>query len=196
MAAVRSLIAPFFSWKQAPGKTFAASSRLKYEPLLLQFAVWSGELDVAEIRAAALEFDYLPSWIAAFTERNGHAPALNTVRLKHNALASFFDYCARRGLVPLNPMLAIPRPAYQVLMNDWLSPEEDERLARIVKTPLEEIIFGLGRLAGLRCAEITGLRPGDVALYEDLLRVHGTKSGGRRTTAPRSPFRAARARRA
>jgi site-specific recombinase XerC len=41
---------------------------------------------------------------------------------------------------------------------------------------LEEIVYGLGRLAGLRCAEITGVRRMHVALADDLLRVHGTKS--------------------
>ena len=123
-----------------------------------------------------IEFDYLPAWLMSFVERNGHMPAANTVRLKHNVLSSFFDYCFRRGLISLNPMLAIPRPAYEVPMNDWLLPEEDEALARVRKTPLEEVVYGLARLGGLRCAEITGLRVGEVALAEGLLHVFGTKS--------------------
>jgi integrase/recombinase XerD len=98
------------------------------------------------------------------------------VRTKHNALSSFFDYCWRRGLVQRNPMLMIPRPSYQPLLNDWLNGEEDEALARVRKTPLEEIVYGLGRLAGLRCGEITGLKLEDAALADDLLHVHGTKS--------------------
>jgi hypothetical protein len=64
LASVRSLIAPFFSWKQAPGKAFAASSRKKYEPLLLELADWSDERDVASIATAELEFEYLPGWAA------------------------------------------------------------------------------------------------------------------------------------
>jgi integrase len=61
-------------------------------------------------------------------------------------------------------------------MNDWLAAEEDEAMALVRKTPLEEIVYGLCRLAGLRCAEMTGVRRGHVALVENLLYVHGTKS--------------------
>lgn len=176
MSAVALLIDPFFAWKQGPGRKFAESSRTKYEPLLEQVAEWSAGRSVEELTTAVVEFEYLPAWMRAFEERNGHPPAMNTVRLKHNALSSFFDYCFRRGLVRLNPMLAIPRPAYETPMNDWLSTEEDEAMARVRKTPLEAIVYGLGRLAGLRCSEITGLRRWQVALDEDLLHVHGTKS--------------------
>lgn len=176
MNTVASLIQPFFSWKQSPGKSFADSSVLKYRPLLEELAGWAGARDVEELTTALIEFEYLPLWVVRFNMRNAKAPSQNTVRLVHNALASFFDYCLRRGLIARNPMLAIQRPAYLVPMNDWLSPEEDEALARVVKTPLEEVIYGLGRLAGLRCAEITGLRPDDLALYDDLIHVHGTKS--------------------
>jgi integrase len=176
MSDVHSLIEPYFSWKQAPGKHFAASSKRKYEPLLLEFARWAGARDVASITSADLEFEFLPHWTNEFVTRNGHKPALNTVRLTHNILASFFNYCLRRGLVAINPMAAIPRPAYQVYLNGWLSPEEDEAMARVAKTPLEEIVYDLGRLAGLRCAEITGLLSNDVALSEDLIHVQGTKS--------------------
>ena len=176
MSDVYSLIEPYFSWKQAPGKSFAASSRQKYEPSLLELARWAGPRDLATITTADLEFEYLPAWTEAFEARNGHVPALNTVRLVQNSLASFFDYCLRRGLVATNPMKAIARTAYQPCRNGWLSPEEDEAIARVVKTPLEEIVYDLGRLAGLRCAEITGLLSTDVALTEDLIHVQGTKS--------------------
>lgn len=177
MPTVAELIDPFFNWKQAPGKRFAESSKLKYLPLLEELAVWAEARDVAAITTAVLEFDYLPAWSVRFELRNGHKPALNTVRLNHNCLSSFFDYCARRGLVPLNPMLAIPRPAYLPPSEEsWLTPEEDERLARVPKTPLEEIVYSLGRLGGLRCAEITGVRLVDLALDEDLVHVQGTKS--------------------
>jgi integrase len=176
MPDVASLIEPFFNWKQGPGRKFTEASRIKYLPVLMELAGWSARRDVVELTTAVLEFEYLPFWSAAFEKRNGHPPATNTVRLVHNALSSFFDYCFRRGLVRLNPMLAIPRPSYEAPMNDWLSTEEDEAMALVRKTPLEEIVYGLGRLAGLRCAEITGTRRSHVALLEDLLYVHGTKS--------------------
>jgi integrase len=176
MPDVASLVEPFFSWKQGPGRKFAESSRVKYLPVLMHLAGWAGERDVEELTTAVMEFEYLPFWWVSFEKRNGHPPAINTVRLTHNALSSFFDYCFRRGLIRLNPMLAIPRPSYEPPMNDWLSTEEDEAMALVRKTPLEEIVYGLGRLAGLRCAEITGVRRPHVALAEDLLHVHGTKS--------------------
>jgi integrase len=43
-------------------------------------------------------------------------------------------------------------------------------------TPLEDIICGLGRLAGLRCSEITGLLRGHLDVSEGLLDIRGTKS--------------------
>jgi integrase/recombinase XerD len=173
---VRSLIQPFFAWKEGPTREFAAGSKRKYEPLLLALADWSGERGVETLTTQLLEFEYLPAWSEIFVDRNGRPPAQNTVRLKHNALSSFFDYCYRRGLVPLNPMLAIPRPGYEPRLNDWLSPEEDKALAQVRKTPLEEIVYGLGRLGGLRCGEIVGVRRADVALADDLLHVYGAKS--------------------
>ncbi len=176
MPTVFVLIQPFFAWKQNPPRRFAASSRLKYEPLLEDFARWAGDREISEMSTALLEFEYLPAWTAAFTARNSRPPAQNTLRLVHNVLSSFFDYAWRRGLIGLNPMLAIPRPSYEVPLNDWLNPEEDELIARVRKTPLEEIVYGLGRLAGLRCSEITGLQFQDVHLDEQLLDVYGSKS--------------------
>lgn len=176
MPTISDLIDPFFTWKQGPNRTFAESSRLKYLPLLESFGRWTGERDVSELTTQLIEFEYLPAWTAIFEERHGRSPALNTVRLKHNALSSLLDYAWRRGLLPSNPMLAIPRPSYEPPMNDWLSAEEDLLLARVEMTPLEDIITGLGRLAGLRCAEITGLLRGHVDLSDGLLHVRGTKS--------------------
>lgn len=178
MNTVASLIEPFFGWKQGPGRHFAASSRIKYEPILRHFACWCGERDVQSISTALIEFEYLPFWMSEFSARNGRPPAVNTVRLVQNAISSLLDYAWRRGLAPTNPMLAILRPEYEPRMNDWLSPEEDEAMARVRMTPLEEIVCGLARLAGLRCAEITGLLRGHVDLAQGLLHVYGTKSEG------------------
>jgi integrase len=175
---VASLIEPFFSWKQGPGRRFAGSSRIKYEPILWHFARWCGERDVQSITTALIEFEYLPAWTSEFVQRNGRRPAVNTVRLVQNAISSLLDYAWRRGVAPTNPMLAILRPEYEPRMNDWLNLEEDEALARVRMTPLEEIACGLARLAGLRCAEITGLLRGHVDLTQGLLHVYGTKSDG------------------
>jgi integrase len=175
---VASLIEPFFSWKQGPGRRFAGSSRIKYEPILWHFARWCGERDVQSITTALIEFEYLPAWTSEFVQRNGRRPAVNTVRLVQNAISSLLDYAWRRGVAPTNPMLAILRPEYEPRMNDWLNLEEDEALARVRMTPLEEIVCGLARLAGLRCAEITGLLRGHVDLTQGLLHVYGTKSDG------------------
>lgn len=176
MPTVAELIYPFFAWKQGPNRSFAEASKVKYRPLLESFARWAGERDVAELSTALIEFEYLPAWTENFELRNGRPPAQNTVRLKHNALSSFLDYAWRRGLIGLNPMLAIPRPSYEAPMNDWLSSEEDFAMARVRMTPLEDIVCGLARLAGLRCAEVTGLLRGHVDLSEGLLHVRGTKS--------------------
>lgn len=175
---VASLIGPFFAWKQGPGRRFAESSRIKYEPLLEHFAAWCGDRDVSSLTTALIEFEYLPAWTASFVERNGRPPAVNTVRLVHNAISSLLDYAWRRGLAPLNPMLAVLRPEYEPPMNDWLNPEEDEAIARVRMSPLEDIVCGLGRLAGLRCAEITGVLRTHLDLGQGLLHAYGTKSSG------------------
>ncbi len=176
MPTVSELIDPFFAWKQGPNRRFAASSRVKYEPHLIDLARWAGERDVSELTSADVEFDYLPAWSAAFEARRGQPAARNTVRLLHNAISSFFDYAWRRGLMPLNPMLPIPRPAYEVPMNDWLNTAEDLALATVQMSPLEDIVCGLARLAGLRADELSRLLQGQVALEKGLLHVYGRKS--------------------
>lgn len=176
MPTVSELIDPFFAWKQGPNRRFAESSRIKYEPHLLGLARWAGERGVAELTFAEIEFDYLPAWAAAFEHRRGRPASPNTVRLLHNAFSSFFDYVWRRGLMPLNPMLAIPRPMYETPMNDWLNTEEDLALATVRVSPLEDIVCGLARLAGLRADELSRLLQGQVALEAGLLHVYGTKS--------------------
>ncbi|MDX6453476.1 MAG: integrase/recombinase XerD [Gaiellaceae bacterium] len=176
MPTVSELIDPFFAWKQGPNRRFAASSRIKYEPHFLDLARWSGARDVAELTSVLVEFEYMPGWAASFEERNNRPPALNTVRLLHNALSSFFDYAWRRGLMRLNPMLAIARPAYEPRFNDWLNTEEDMELATVEMSPLEEIVCGLARLAGVRADEIARLLQGQVDLDGRLLHVYGTKS--------------------
>ena len=176
MPTVSELIEPFFAWKQGPNRRFATSSRIKYEPHLRDLARWAGGRTIAELSSAEIEFEYLPAWAGAFEQRNGRAAAMNTVRLLHNTLSSFFDYAWRRGLAPLNPMLAIPRPAYETPLNDWLSTEEDRALATVPVSPLEDIVCGLARLAGLRVDEIARLLQGRVDLDAGLLHVYGTKS--------------------
>jgi site-specific recombinase XerD len=138
------LIDPFFAWKQGPNRRFAESSRIKYEPQLRHFAAWCSDRDVAELTTALIEFEYLPTWTIAFEERNGRKPKQNTVRLAHNTLSSFLDYVWRRGLTATNPMLAIVRPPHEQRLNDWLSAEEDEAMATVRMTPLEDIVCGLG----------------------------------------------------
>lgn len=176
MPSIEQLVGPFFAWKQSPGKRFDASSKVKYEPHLLRLAAWAADRDVSEITTQLLEFEFLPVWHAEFFKRNNRQPAQNTVRLVHNALASFFDYCWRRGLVPLNPMSAIPRPSYEAPMNDWLSLEEDMAIADVQKTPLEDIVVGVLRLAGLRVDEAASTLAGQADRSQQLLHVFGTKT--------------------
>jgi integrase len=177
MHTVATLIDPFFVWKRASGKRpFEPSSKVKYELHLDALAAWAEDKDVSELTTQLLEFDFLPVWLADFHVRNKREPALNTVRLLHNALASFFDYCWRRGLVPLNPMSAIPRPSYEAPMNDWLSNDEDLAIATVRKTPLEDITYGVARLAGLRVEEIASVLAGHADRDRQMLHVFGTKS--------------------
>jgi hypothetical protein len=101
MPSVEHLIGPFFTWKKASGKGFDEASKLKFEPHLLALAAWAEDEDVSEISTQLLEFDVRPLWHTEFFKRKERDAAQNTVRLVHNALASFFDYCWRRGLVPM-----------------------------------------------------------------------------------------------
>ena len=174
---VSALLKPFFIWKKASGRrAFSDKSKAKYEQYLLPFAAWAGDRDIREVTIRLIEFDFLPGWTAAFEERNGRAPAQNTVRLLHNALASFFDYCWRRGLVQVNPMVAIPRPSYEAPMNDWLSVEEDMAIADVRKTPLEDIVVSVLRLGGLRVDEAASVLAGQADRSQQLLHVFGTKT--------------------
>lgn len=79
-------------------------------------------------------------------------------------------------------MLAILRPEYEPLMNDWLNPEEDEAIARVRMSPLEDIVCGLGRLGGLRCAEITSVLRGHVDLDQASASPEKAESSVSKTT--------------
>jgi site-specific recombinase XerD len=172
---VRKLIEPFFSWKRQQNGLKPATRR-KYEPHLLAFAAWSGSRQVAAVSSQLVEFEFLPQWLAEFVDRHGRQPSPNTVRLLHNALSSFFDYCLRRGIIPSNPMLGIARPSYEPPMNDWLNYDEDLAMATVRMTPLEEIVCGLARLAGLRVEEIAAALIGHADRREGVLYAFGTKS--------------------
>jgi integrase/recombinase XerD len=177
MPTVETLLAPFFTWKKASGKRrFEEKSKTKYEQYLLPFAAWAGDRDISALTTQLLEFEFLPLWTAAFAERNEREPAENTIRLLHNSLASFYDYCWRRGLVPVNPMAAIPRPSYEAPMNDWLSTDEDMAIADVRKTPLEDIVIGILRLAGLRVDEAGAVLAGQADRDQQLLHIFGTKT--------------------
>jgi integrase len=175
MPCVGELIEPFFAWKKN-ARRLEPISQLKYTLYLLALSDWSGERDVSLLTTQLLEFDFLPVWHADFEKRNHRPPADNTVRLLHNALSSFFDYCWRRGLISLNPMAAIPRPSYEAPMNDWLSVEEDMAIADVRKTALEDIVVSVLRLAGPRVDELASLLAGCADREQQLLHVFGTKS--------------------
>jgi integrase len=136
----------------------------RYAIFLRQFIAWLGDREPGAVSAADIADSYLTCWWDAYEGRYGKGPSPNTVRNHYTALNSFFDFLETRDHVASNPIrkLQRERPAGKKKRNDFLRPDEDERLLRATSTPEERIIISLLRFTGMRAGEATAITWGDV----------------------------------
>ena len=102
---------------------------------------------------------------ALYEARYEKEPSKNTSRNHHCALNSFFTYLERLDHVKSNPLRKLDPPKGERKANDYLSPEEDERLICAPVTPRERIIIAWLRYTGMRAdVEATKVKQRDVDL--------------------------------
>ncbi len=115
----------------------------RYAVFLRQFVAWLGDRAPGEVKGGEIADSYLTHWWNAYEGRYGKPPAPNTVRNHYTALNSFFDFLEARDCVATNPIRKLKgeQPAGKKKRNDFLRPDEDERLLRAASTPEERIII-------------------------------------------------------
>ena len=163
----------YLAYQSQPGRRFTKGTRDKYEPQIRAYYDYCVDTHVA--LADQDEFFIEQEWFAvadeAFLERYGSQPSASYVRNRYCALKSYFAFLTKIRAVPLNPVALIDAPVTEYGEVDWLTEAEDEALASVEMDPLEEILWALTRIGGLRISEVPYLLDEDVDLLAGELHI-------------------------
>lgn len=102
-----------------------------------------------------------------------------------SALHCFYDWARRNGHLPADPTVDILRPKLRRTLPRPVS-DADLAMAIAMAPPQERRWCILAAYAGLRCAEIAGLRRDDVLYDQELLHITG--KGARDRMVPMAPI--------
>jgi integrase len=108
----------------------------------------------------------------------------NTQRKNRSILVSFYDWCMEEGFRPDNPARQTRRPRQRPTSVYRLTRDEAAAMLDACRTPRERRVIHLGLCAGLRSAELRGLRgehfnrPGFIRVSPDIAK------GGRERWVP------------
>lgn len=190
---VKSHVEAFLANLRRRGKAARTITRWSVE--LNRFVVWMGDRELHEIGAGELELGFLTEWEAAFRDRNGRAPALNSTRAVVQAIRSFYAFMDRFGLLVdanggliRNPALALELPVIPVKPElDWLRAEEDEVLLGCPMNAREDVIIFFLRMTGLRLGETLALTNRDVNMGDGSIMVTTSKTVAGLRSIPISP---------
>lgn len=111
---------------------------------------------------------------------SGLAPA--SIIRALNATSSLFSYLVRSGAVESNPVAGVVKPRPKLSLPRVPSTEECRRLVQAAPSARERALVMLLLTAGLRRAEVLGLRSADLAA--DLSQVRISGKGGRERVIP------------
>lgn len=186
MATAIELIPSFEAHLKRKGRK-ASTIDLYHWPLTL-FAEWGGERDVDEFTPLDME-RYFDHFEVAYAERNpGKEPATNTRRKHFQALSLFFEWAVRYDHIAKSPMRQMNAPPVFRKANDWLRPDEDQKLLEACITPDEFLAVYLLRFTGLRVSEAVALKWSDVEWGDGrpwvVVRESKTARGRRRVPVP------------
>lgn len=132
-----------------------------YHRPLMAFAEWAGDREVDSFEPRDME-TYFDHYEAVFFERNGRTPANNTRRKADQAIRNFFEWAVRFDYAVKHPMRQMDAPPIFHKANDWLRPDEDQKVLDACLTEDEYLAIYLLRYTGLRVSEATNLRWSDV----------------------------------
>jgi len=178
------LTAAFDEWtaERVADKRMRPNTRTTYLRHGRQFVAIIGNKAVGNV-----DFDDARQWMNSTS-----GLAASTVASRMGAIASFFDYCIRQGIIDSNPMSRLERPRVE-LTNPRPTPK-----AAIARTLAHcqtvgdrraHLMIRLGAELGLRRFEIAKVARADVDFEQMELDVEG--KGGKRLNLPLSPGLAA-----
>jgi integrase/recombinase XerD len=156
----------YLAYKKQPGKRFPDSTSDKYLPQIRAYDRYCREhkIPFAEQDELFIEQEWFVVADELFFERYKRQPSASYVRNRYCALKSYFKFLTKIRAVPDNPLERIDAPVTDYGEVDWLTKAEDEALAAAEMDPLEEVLWALTRIGGLRISEVPYLLDEDVDL--------------------------------
>jgi len=102
--------------------------------------------------------------------------SVNTVKLTHKLLRSFFNYCVKEELIIRSPMntVKLPHDDNVTTTNTAISDGDIEKLLEAAKDNIDNFIFVFAIFTGLRQGEILSLSHSDICFSENVIRVDKT----------------------
>ena len=171
-------------------RRLSAHTVTAYGQDLRQFATFCRER-FALIDAREVERTHVKTWLAELLEAG---LAATSIRRKLSAVRALFAYRHARGKQATDPTLRVPVPRKAGRLPTSIAAADLKRLLTSFPDPTEQEDFGLLRDqlllnllygAGLRRAELIGLREGDVDLPRARITVLG--KGGKQRLLPLGP---------
>jgi integrase/recombinase XerD len=168
----------YVAYMRKTGRRFRESTETKYVPQIRAYLAYcrDNEVLLAEQDEHFIEMEWFEVDDERFEEDYEREPSASYKRNRYHALKSYFEFLKRLRAVVVNPLELIDAPIVEHGEVEWLEPGEDEAVADVDMDPLEEILWGLARLAGLRISEIPELRDEDVDLAAGEIHVRDGKT--------------------
>ncbi len=130
------------------------------------------------------------SWLA---EGKSAGLTPRTLNRKISSFKSFFKYLVRQGELPASPMTSIISPKTPKRLPVFLKEEETLNLLQVLRTNTEDwrslnarLILTLLYSTGIRLSELIGLRPDQVDMSTNVIKVLG--KGNKERVLPISPL--------
>jgi len=147
--------------------SISLSSRNRYEMdyrLRIKDCLLS-EMKLVDIKSIHMQA-YYNDLLKAYT--------VNTVRLTHKLLRSFFIYCIKTDLIIKSPMIAVELPKDKPVSdtNKPISDDDIKRLLHAANENIENFIFVFAIFSGLRLGEILSLTHGDLDFVNNTIHVN------------------------
>ena len=164
----------------------AASTRVKYEQLLLEYRDWlTKNGKTLAVTAIDIEFGYLEDWFECFCDDHGREPSANSQRNRIGALSSFYAFLDKKELLTdgagnhwRNPMLGVDPIIVPRKPIRWLHADEDEALLACEMNEQERFVVWFLRWTGARVNEATGVLLSHLVrnLAEDWILIEDSKT--------------------
>lgn len=156
-------------------KTFRGNTARSIGSRLRAFVAWAEEqdlLDVADVRV-----EHVEAWLASDRRQ-----APGSLRVRLSALAGFYTWARRRGMVTIDPCDGVKPPRAVRAVPRAFTEDMVATLERSCSHTRERLIVALMVQEGLRCCEVANLQVTDLDRREGTILVTG--KGGHERVLP------------